>query len=287
MIENTVARNHQFESRISLRDSSETFATLISEGTSCSRFEADVITEKAHEVFRLGAYRDDASLQPGQIIWKAIEADEPPGKPLRECRYKTIRLSVHRLNEDREVKLRYGARAKRGQQIMRMCSEAFEQGALLTQEDLSVLLDCDVRTVRGDQKRFQDEHGILVPTRGNKCDIGPGVTHREKAIGLFIEGKEAIEIARNLQHSLKAVERYITSYCRIVYCQQQVRNSLKTALITGCSVPLVETCLGIHNQHVLKNRYREILARIESVGGAFWEAQDGKKKLGPMPGRNK
>ncbi len=287
MIENTVARNCQFEKRISLRDSSETFANLISIGTSCSKFEAEVIAEKAHEVFRLGPYGDDSTLQPGQMIWKAIDALEPPGKPLSECVFKTIRLTVHLLSEDREVKNKYGASAKRGQQIMRMCTEAFEQGTLLTQEDLAELLDCDARTIRNDQQRFQKQHDILVPTRGNKCDIGPGMTHREKVIKQFIEGTEAVNIARNLQHSLKAVERYISSFCRIIYCQQQLRNSLKTAMVVGCSIHQVNTCLGIHYEHCKKSRYKDILEKVERVGSAFWEAHDGKKKHGQTNGRNK
>lgn len=287
MIENTVARNSQFEKRISLRDSSATFANLIADGTSCSKFEAGVIAEKAHEVFRLGPYGDDSTLQPGQMIWRAIDAEEPPGKPLSECVFKHIRLTVHLMREDREVKNIYGASAKRGQQIMRMCSEAFEQGTLLTQEDLAELLDCNSRTIREDQKRFQQQHGILVPTRGNKCDIGPGVTHREKVIKLFIQGEEAINIARNLQHSLKAVERYISSFCRIVYCQQQLRNTLKTAMVIGCSVHQVNTCLDIHQEYCTKSKYQEILEQIEQVGSAFWDAQDGKKKHGLTVGRNK
>ena len=287
MIENTVARNCQFEKRIALRDSSETFANLISTGTSCSKFEAGVIAEKAHEVFRLGPYGDDSTLQPGQMIWKAIDAAEPPGKPLSECVFKTIRLTVHLLSEDRKIKNIYGASAKRGQQIMRMCTEAFEQETLLTQEDLAELLDCDARTIRNDQQRFQKQHDILIPTRGNKCDIGPGITHREKVIKQFIEGAEAVNIARNLQHSLKAVERYISSFCRIVYCQQQLRNSLTTAMVVGCSVHQVNTCLDIHREYCTKSRYKEILEKVERVGSAFWEAQDGKKKHGQTNGRNK
>lgn len=108
MIKNTVARNSQFEKRISLRDSSETFANLISEGTSCSKFKAGVIAEKAHEVFRLGLYGDDQVLQPGQMIWRAIEATE--SKPLSECKFKTIRLTVHQssvLLTDKKYELKY------------------------------------------------------------------------------------------------------------------------------------------------------------------------------------
>lgn len=287
MIENTVSRNCQFEKRISLRDSSETFVNVIANGTGCSLFEAEVIANKAHEVFRLGPYGDDSTLQPGQMIWRAIDANEPPGKPLSACIFKTIRLTVHSTIEDREVKNKYNASAKRSQQMMRICTEAFDQGTLLTQEDLAELLDCDARTIRNDQQRFQKQYDILIPTRGNKCDIGPGMTHREKVIKQFIGGEEALNIARNLQHSLKAVERYISSFCRIIYCQQQLHNSLKTAMVVGCSIHQVNTCLDIHKEHSQKSKYLEILEKIERVGSAFWEAQDGKKKLGQTVGRSK
>jgi hypothetical protein len=285
MIANTVHRNVQFEKRISLRDMQETFVNVIAEGTSCSRFEAQVIGGKAQEIFRLGPYGDDSVMQPGQMIWHGILAHEPPGKPLLECQRRTIRLTVHRLDEDREVKKLYGASAKRGQQIMRMCEEAFEQETLLTQEDLGVLLDCDPRTIRNDQKRYQTRYNILIPTRGYKCDIGPGITHRAKTIELFIQGREAVEIARQLQHSLKAVERYIDSYCRIVYCQRQLHDTLKTAMVIGVSVALVNKCLDIHQSHCLKPLYKERLEDIERRGATYWETQDSKKKPGRTEGR--
>ena len=280
MIVNNVMRNSQLEKRVLLRDAKETFVNVIAEGTSCSRFEAEVIGTKAQEIFKVGPYGDEAAMQPGQIVWRAIAAHEPPGKPLAACEYLTVRLTVHRLDEDREARREHGNTAKRGQQVARMCEEAFEQGALLTQEDLATLLDCDVRTIRGDQKRFQDERGVLVATRGNKCDIGPGVTHREKALELFLEGLESLDIARRLKHSLKAVERYVDSYCRIVFCQRQLRDTLKTAMVVGVSVPLVDKCLAIHNARVLGAKYKERLEDIERRGSAYWEAQDNKKKPG-------
>ena len=150
---------------------------------------------------------------------------------------------------------------------------------------MATLLDCDTRTIRDDQKRYQEQYGVLISTRGNKRDIGPGVTHREKVIALFLDGKEAIEIARQLKHSLKAVERYIDSYCRIIFCQKRLRDSLKTAMVVGVSVSLVDKCLNIHQERVLKPRYKERLADIERRGSAFWEAQDAKKKPGPIKRR--
>jgi DNA-binding CsgD family transcriptional regulator len=270
---------------LELRSAAHTFTRIISEGTNCSSFEASIITTKAQEVFQLGVYEERQALQPGQMIWQAIDESEPPGKPLSECRFKRIRLTMLSIAEDREVLKKYGHSAKRGQQILRMTQEAVDQGALLTQEDLAVILDSDVKTIRTDIKRYQQTHDVVVPTRGNKKDIGPGLTHRDRAVELFIQGKDAIAIARDLNHSLKAVERYIQSFCRVVYCQAQLRNTLKTALVVGVSVAAVNRYLGLKEKYWDTAEYRQRLEEIETVGSQFWAYQDVKKKPGRKPGR--
>lgn len=282
MIQNTQIKKEQAEKRIQLRDRASILSTVISNGTNCSSFEADVITEKALEVFRLGDYCYDAEkpLQPGQMIWQAISATEPPGKPLSNCVYKQIVLTPHKLNEDREVKIKYGNSAKRGQQILRMSREAESQDTLLTVEDLGVILDCDEKTIRTDIKRLKETHRIDVPTRGNKCDIGPGVTHNERAIELFIRGSDEVAVARELKHSLKAVRRYINNFCKITYTQSMTRDSLQTALITGCSVNLVSKYLALKDEYMLTPSYKKRLQEIENRGTRFWDAEGFKKKAG-------
>jgi hypothetical protein len=280
MIHTTGLREEESNKRLFLRSAAHTLERVVAKGTSCSPFEASVIAEKAQEVFRLGSFNDDHTMQPGQTVWRAIAEDEPPGKPLHECVFKAIRLTVFAIEEDREVLYRFGHSAKRGQQCMRMASEALDQGALLTQEDLATLTDSDVKTIRTDIKRFQQKHGILIPTRGNKKDIGPGITHREKAVELYLQGKDAVAIARDLQHSLKAVERYLQTFKRVLYCQWQVRNSLKTAMIVGVSVALVNRYLVVRDRFIATEGYKERIGAIEDEGGMFWEYQGGKKSLG-------
>jgi len=79
---------------LELRSAAHTFTRIISEGTHCSPYEASIITEKAQEVFQLGVYEERQALQPGQMIWQAIDEKEPPGKPLSQCQFKRIRLTV-------------------------------------------------------------------------------------------------------------------------------------------------------------------------------------------------
>ena len=211
MIQTYAHQKELHELRLDIKTLERLFANLITDGTNCSPFESDVIVEKAKEVFAIGDHAEGNILQPGQMIWTAIDINEPPGKPLKHCKLKRIIITHINPKEDSEVRRQHGKVAKRQQQILRMTTEAKDQQALLTQEDLAELLGTDVRTIPRDILSLQKKD-ISVPTRGQQKDIGPGVTHRVKAISLFLEEKEPLEIARAIKHSLTAVERYIVRY---------------------------------------------------------------------------
>ena len=287
MIKTYHDRKEESSKRLQLRSACGTFTNIISDGTNCSRFEAEVITAKAKEVFQLGEHSEHNTYQTGQMKWRAICEHEPPGKKLSECTYKAIVLTVHNIEEDAETLRDYDRTAKRGQQILRMTTEALDQGTLLTMEDLAHILDCDEKTIRMDIKRYQKKHDIIIPTRGNKKDIGPGVTHREKTVELFIQGKDPLTIARELKHSLKAVERYISTFCRVIYCYSEVLNTLKTALIVGISVALVNKYLELKAKYWNKEEYRERLEEISERGSGFWKFYDSKKKPGRITRRKR
>jgi len=77
---------------------------------------------------------------------------------------------------DEDVYRKYGLGAKRRSQILRMATEAVDQGGLLSQEDVAQILGNDVRTIRKDIQELKKQ-GLEVPTRGQQKDIGPGKTH--------------------------------------------------------------------------------------------------------------
>ena len=286
MIQTCAHQKQLHESRLDFKTLEHMFANIITSGTNCSHFESEVIVEKAKEVFAVGNHAEGNILHPGQMVWTAIDHNEPPGKPLRACKLRRIILTHLNPKEDTEVRRQYGRSAKRQQQIMRMAVEAQDQQALLTQEDLAELLDTDVRTIRRDIQKLR-QLDILVPTRGQQKDIGPGVTHRVKAVCLFLEDKEPLEIARTIKHSLTAVERYIDTFCRVVYCQRRFRNNLKTALVVGVSVATVNCYLELHADACENRSYREKINEIEQRGRIYHKNVDFKKKLGPTERRGK
>jgi DNA-binding transcriptional regulator YhcF (GntR family) len=167
-----------------------------------------------------------------------------------------------------------------------MAVEAQEQQALLTQEDLAEILDTDVRTIRRDIQQLR-QSGIFVPTRGQQKDIGPGVTNKVQAVTLFLQEKEPLEIARVIKHSLTAVERYIDTFCRVVYCQRRFRNNLQTALVVGVSIHTVNTYLALHTDACEDRMYRERISQIEERGRAYYKTVDFKKKHGLIARRQK
>jgi biotin operon repressor len=279
MIQTYAHQKELHETRLHIKTIEGMFVNLITEGTNCSPFESEVIVEKAKEVFAIGEHAEGNILQPGQMIWTALDLTEPPGKPLKACKQRRIILTHIQPKEDAEVRKIYGRSAKRQQQINRMAVEAQDQQALLTQEDLAEILDSDVRTIRRDIQQLR-QRGISVPTRGQQKDIGPGVTHKVQAITLFLAEKEPVEIARAIKHSLTAVERYIDTFCRVVYCQRRFRNNLQTALVVGVSVHTVNTYLGLHTDACSDPAYRERIAQIEERGRVYYKTVDFKKKHG-------
>lgn len=279
MIQTYAHQKQLHEARLDIKTLERLFANIITEGTNCSPFESDIIVDKAKEVFAIGDHSETNILQPGQMIWTAIDISEPAGKPLKHCKLGRIVLSHINPKEDNEVRRTYGPSAKRRQQIMRMTVEAKDQQAALTQEDLAAILDTDVRTIRRDIQALHKE-GISVPTRGQLKDIGPGVTHRVQAISLFLAEKEPFEIARTIKHSLTAVERYIDTFCRVIYCQRKFRNNLKTALVVGVSMATVNTYLQLHSDACEDPAYRQRISEIEQRGRIYYKALDFKKNLG-------
>jgi len=286
MIQTYAHQKELHEIRLDLKTIEAMFTNLITDGTNCSPFESEIIVEKAKEVFAIGDHAEGNILQPGQMIWTALDMNEPPGKPLKSCNLRRIILTHIKPKEDAEVRRLYNRSAKRQQQINRMAVEAQDQQALLTQEDLAEILDTDVRTIRRDIQHLR-EQGISVPTRGQQKDIGPGVTHRVQAITLFLEEKEPLEIARAIKHSLTAVERYIDTFCRVVYCQRRFRNNLQTALVVGASIHTVNTYLGLHSDWCECPAYRDRIVEIEERGRIYYKNVDFKKKHGLSERRQK
>lgn len=186
-------------------------------------------------------------LREGQITFYAASSSEPPGKKLSEIRSVPIHLTFHDRN-DMMILSEKGTSGLRKHKILRMSREALDQGGLLTQEDLAVLLCSSRRTIRRDIKEFKQQ-GIDIPTRGTLQDIGPGVTHKSKVVKMWLEGYEYTDIERKTGHSGFSVQRYLSGFSKAIRFYSRGYSIIEIRELTDMSERLVKEYLDLYEAH--------------------------------------
>jgi hypothetical protein len=271
----TVIQNRSdSQERLELKTQDQRLVNLAIEGAGISSWEAGVLVDVVREVYFSEA--KDRPLRAGQLRYECVAAREGAGKPLNQCQLMGVVLTLHD-PEDLQIGYDQGHEGVRRHRIQRMTEEAREQGGLLSQEDLAQLLCCDVRTIRRDIRWLREKCEIVVATRGQQKDIGPGVTHRAIALRNWLRGQEPVEVARGIHHSLKAVERYIQHFSRVVFLWRKEFKPLQIAMTVGISAASVQTYLKIYQDYREKNYFRQRMEEIDLIGAMHYEAQDAEK----------
>lgn len=279
MIKSSTSSYENQDRRSLIKNISSRMKNLAVQGAGLSKWEADVLVDVIEEVyFTEPGLRE---ISEGQVKRNCIASSEGPGKELKDCRLETVILTLFDkndsldlsspTNEGRSIEVRQ-------RRLMRVASETKDQGGLLSQEDLAELLMCDVRTIRRDVQALKKK-GIVIPSRGTIKDIGPGVTHREIAVRLWIEGKEPVAIKSHINHHIKSVENYLEKFKRVVYLRRKGFNDFEIALTIGISKNAVSVYSDLYNQYKNKKLFSFRLEEIELTGSEYYNSQDEKKSI--------
>lgn len=184
---------------------------------------------------------------PGQVRYVAVAQGQPAGRPLSHCVTVPVLLTVVD-DADAAVMLRQGTVALRRARIQRLSHEAQHQGALLSYEDLGLLLGVDVATIRRQVAKCRKAN-LPVPTRGQEADIGPGVSHRSRVIELLFRGLQPQAIASHTAHALSSVERYIADFARVAELVQLGYTPAAISRITSLSPRTVRDHAALLQQY--------------------------------------
>jgi hypothetical protein len=272
------------QGRLAAKTRESLFRRKIEQGANCAPFVSKAILQTVKEVFPIDPEDEAAQLGLGRLKLLVVAAEEPAGKSLEECQKVPVVLTLDAAKEDAEVRAWQGVTGLRRTRILRLAVEAREQGGLLSYEDLAYrLLNCGLRTLVRDVARLRQE-GLVVPTRGQQHDIGPGQTHRVQAVRLFLEGHEPMEIARRLYHALSSIENYLTTFGRVVLLANKGYGDDEIAFILRRSTPLVaayrQLARQLANKRTAQARFREILQRVEKAFSLGKNGSSGRKKGG-------
>ena len=192
--------------------------------------------------------RSREQVQHGQVLWMAVAIDDPPARYRRiaDTRLVPVVLDVS-TPEDVQARLDRESRQQQLQRkTVRLCRQAHQQGALLSNCDLAELLNKNDGSVAAALTNYEQTTGQLVPRRATLHDVGSGLTH--KAIicrKRYREGKSSDLIARETYHSMEAVDRYLGQFDRVRHCRQQGLSAEQTAYTLNCSLGLVQEYLAL------------------------------------------
>jgi len=180
------------------------------------------------------------------VVWPAVRREwQGRRKSLKPVDLVPVSLSVATEAEIQllvEPELRKTLKARRAfnrARFVRWCFQAYEQGGVLTLLDLSLISGMSEHYVAELLHEYELEMDKIAPTRGTVHDIGRSVTHKAEVIRRWLRHESPAEIARVLNHSQEAVDRYIGDFQRVRLLAQKV-SAADISALTRLSPGLVE-----------------------------------------------
>jgi biotin operon repressor len=208
--------------------------------------------------------------KPGQMRVILLSRQAAHGRALAQTATVEVTWTVNAGAEDQEVAQEHGVAALRQTRIQRLLSEAVEQGAVASQEDLAQALQVSVRTIKRDCAELARQ-GVYLPTRGNLRGIGRGQSHKAQIVRRWLLGQTYDQVAYHTRHSLSCVKRYIQSFARVVQLQQKGFAPGEISLALQVGIPLVKEYLLLYQQNdspFCRQRLAQQLGRLSATSNA-------------------
>lgn len=192
-------------------------------------------------------YSDNSFLKQGQMVWPAVPINEYPrkGKSIAQTKLRPVVLDIITDSDIEDMKTPLHHRELRLKKIERWTHQAFDQGALLTQLDLAVLLTSTTVTTGQYVREFENMYNRPLPTRGNVQLIGGGQTHKKKIIALHLKGYLVPTICQKTNHSKEAVERYIRDFESVRLLSTKFDDPDVISRIIRLTTPVVKQYLDL------------------------------------------
>lgn len=217
-----------------------------------------VVTKPLEQMAQGKTPPDERYLRYGQLVWMAVPVDEFPqkGKSIVGTRMKPVILTYLATEDIETIRDGFTSRQLRINRMVRWCEEAYDQGALLTQLDLAVLLNVCDAVISDYANEYQRASGKILPTRGNIHDLSGAITHKREIIALYLQGCLTPTIAHKTRHSKEAVDRYIRDYENVKLVRFVTDDIEKISQITHLSKRVIEQYLVLIPEDELENQQR-------------------------------
>jgi len=183
----------------------------------CPKFFGPVLRDKLADEL-LSIFEDivpqSSRLKPGQILWNALDKNTRGDSPNRK--YVPVILTL--ISEEDVELLVQGVHMSKitERAIARMIQEAYHQGGILSSRDLGLITLRQPSATSSIRRHFEHHHNCTLPHTGALHDMGSTVSHKAIIVRkVVLEKKDPAAVARESNHSQRAVDRYLKDYHRV------------------------------------------------------------------------
>ncbi len=250
--------------RLSVKNLDQQFLNRIETGMNCAPFVSEAILEVVHEIF-FPLINSPDNISHGKIRFSCISLSEGSSTPLVAAKQITVILTLDAGESDIEIRKISGVEEVRRERIIRLCTEAYNQGGLLTVEDLAYrILNTGERTIVRDLKKIR-ERGENPPLRSTIKDMGRTISHKTLIIKNWLKGDELSDLKRKYNHSFSAIENYINKFKRVIFLSHENKPIEQIAYLLKISIALAESYRDLwqaYSENALPHRKKEVLELI-------------------------
>jgi predicted transcriptional regulator len=143
--------------------------------------------------------------------------------------------------------------------VVRLLEQAYEQGGVLGQHDVAVLLGLSQSTVSRLIRNYQQRTGKVLPFRGTVHDLGRTLTHKRQTVELRLQGLLTQEIARRIHHTPEAVDAYLTQFERVYQLHRDGKTIPQITFLTAIAQSLVRQYIQmIEDYEITETRVKKL-----------------------------
>ena len=183
-------------------------------------------------------------LNPGQIAWNVVSTSTRADS--LNPRFVPVVLTI--INEEDIEKLTKGVLMSQimEQAIARIIQEAYSQGGLLSMRDIGLLTWRYSGSISPYRKKYEKQHDVTLPHTGSLQDMGSCISHKSMIIRkIEVDKKDPYTVAKETNHSMLAVDRYIKDFNRVRMCYQDGKDVNFISLATGLNKYVVDEYIKI------------------------------------------
>lgn len=193
--------------------------------------------------------REIQTIKPGQILWNAVHKDTRADS--RNRKLVPVVLTIVADEDISNLENKKAISENRQRIIARITQEAYVQGALLSMRDIALLLATDDSSITRIRQKYELKNSCSLPQTGTLHDMGSCITHKYQIVFKYVvEKKDPIIIAKETNHTLRAVDHYLKDFNRVKLLYQDNKPPQYIKAATALPIHVIKQYVDIINQYV-------------------------------------